>query len=476
MFLSIMAMANPAPFGLEIEKTTIKELKQKYNVQKEGINKYSQGEMYNILDIDFDGIKQAKAIFDKNQKLVALYTVFEYYKFYDLKKLLSKHYQLIEDKKKFHEYLKFIDDKTEIILDNSLGFSMHMDYMSFSFKQQYEDGLKREKEEKEKKENNALFGKRVKKVDNITSKKNQALSFLDAENKVKEGIKYIKNKKYRKGKELLEKACDAGDVRGCYYLGMMYDEGEGIQQDKVKATKFYHISCEEGIGCSNLANIYAKGEGGVQMDKSKALNLYTLACTVQPDGSGCYNLGWMYATGQAVKKDKSKALQFYIKACTLGVALGCYQAGLIYSTGKGVKEDKNIAKNFFAKACDMHYQRACENYKQLMDVESISYKKIILYLLSNGYFYLFLYIIALWMLNPYSKRKMNFFKNFIAIIILIIIAMIVYLINPYFLILFGLPILAKLMPNDLSNSNHYNGGGGSCWGDDGFGDGGCGGE
>ncbi len=313
--LSIIAMANPAPFGLEIEKTTIQELKQKYNVQKEGINKYSQGEMYRILNIDFDGIKQAKAIFDKNQKLVALYTVFEDYKFYDLKKLLSKHYQLIEDKKGSHRYVKFIDDKTEIILDNPFGFSMYMNYMSFSFKQQYEDGLKQEKEEKEQKERDALFGKRVKKVDNISSEKSQIVPFPNAENKVKEEIQYI----------------------------------------------------------------------------------------------------------------------------------------------------------------EKHHQRAYENHKQ--QEENIPFKKIILYVLSNGYFYLFLYLIALWMLDPYSNRKMNFFKNFIAIIILIIIAWMLYLIDPFFLIPFGLPVFVNLMPKDVSNSNHYDGGGGgSCWGDDGCGDGGCGGE
>ena len=38
---------------------------------------------------------------------------------------------------------------------------------------------------------------------------------------------------------VLTKQCKSGDASGCFSLGLMYDVGKGVTQDKFKAVEFY---------------------------------------------------------------------------------------------------------------------------------------------------------------------------------------------------------------------------------------------
>ena len=84
-----------------------------------------------------------------------------------------------------------------------------------------------------------------------------------------------------------KKACDGGDVDGCYNLGQMYIFGIGVKQNYFKAVKIYKKACDEG---------------------------YAMECS---------NLGDMYVIGQGVKRDIFKAKEFYGKACDGGYTYGC---------------------------------------------------------------------------------------------------------------------------------------------------------
>jgi len=375
MLLSIIAMANPAPFELEIEKTTIQELKQKYNVQKEGINKYSQGEMYSILDIGFDGIQNVTAIFDKNKKIVALLTTFPKSKFNYLMGLLQNPYQLVNKQIPFvgNKYAKFIDDNTEIVLDAPhLSFSMNMDYMSFAFRDKYQNSIETEKEEKVQEEQNALFGKVSKKVYN-----NQFINALlkkcnngNAEVCTKIGNSYLEGygikQDYNRAVEFYTKACKLKFPQAYFNMGIMYDRGYGIEEDKHKAIEFYTRACDNqiAVGCYNAGNIYNMGDG-VKEDKLKAIELYNKACN-GGEASGCHDLGVMYYSGEGVKEDIPKAIKFYTKACDGKEAKGCYNLGVAYFIGDDkVKKDNQKAKEFFYRACNLNYSDGCGYYQML---------------------------------------------------------------------------------------------------------------
>ncbi len=76
-----------------------------------------------------------------------------------------------------------------------------------------------------------------------------------------------------------------------------------------------------GGGCGNLGVLYQKGEG-VEKNLIKAAQLYTKACELK-ESFGCGALGMLYENGQGVEKDLRKATQFYSKACKLGNQKAC---------------------------------------------------------------------------------------------------------------------------------------------------------
>ena len=59
----------------------------------------------------------------------------------------------------------------------------------------------------------------------------------------------------------LTKQCKSGDASGCFSLGWMYAEGEGVTQDKFKAVELYQKACDGQYagGCFNLGTMYDNG-------------------------------------------------------------------------------------------------------------------------------------------------------------------------------------------------------------------------
>ena len=75
------------------------------------------------------------------------------------------------------------------------------------------------------------------------------------------------------------------------------------------------------LGCSNLGLLYQSGQG-VNQDYQKAAQLYQKACD-SGEAVGCFGLGFLYKNGQGVRQDFSTAKQYYGKACDLGFQIGC---------------------------------------------------------------------------------------------------------------------------------------------------------
>ena len=72
--LSAPVFADPTVFKMELGKTTESEVKEMYSTTLNGVNIYTDGNQYYIdtKEIDFDGLKSAEVIFDKQGVLVAV--------------------------------------------------------------------------------------------------------------------------------------------------------------------------------------------------------------------------------------------------------------------------------------------------------------------------------------------------------------------------------------------------------------------
>ncbi|GAA8464445.1 hypothetical protein KKKH24_00460 [Helicobacter pylori] len=60
------------------------------------------------------------------------------------------------------------------------------------------------------------------------------------------GIKSYEKQDFSKAKGYFEKACDLNNGGGCSNLGVLYQNGEGVEKNLIKAAYFYSKACKLG--------------------------------------------------------------------------------------------------------------------------------------------------------------------------------------------------------------------------------------
>jgi len=138
---------------------------------------------------------------------------------------------------------------------------------------------------------------------------------------IQDGINENEKGNYKKANELFNKACNTGNMEGCWALGLMYYVS-GKSEDKIKTKALYEKSCDGGFmkGCSFLADMYNSIDSGIALDRVKAKELYQKACD-GGNANACFSIATMYNYGDSVKQDKVKAKAFYKKACDGGATM-----------------------------------------------------------------------------------------------------------------------------------------------------------
>ena len=98
--------------------------------------------------------------------------------------------------------------------------------------------------------------------DTVLDKSGTQSSF-DTKKAYEQGETFYNNKEYDKAAELYKKACDGGNMSGCFNLGIMYANGNGVEKDLGKAAELFKKACDSDIadGCRMLGALYANGNG-----------------------------------------------------------------------------------------------------------------------------------------------------------------------------------------------------------------------
>ena len=135
-----------------------------------------------------------------------------------------------------------------------------------------------------------------------------------------------------------------------FYLGVMYDNGQGVPQDYATAVKWYRKSAKQGYAKAqnNLGVMYDNGQG-VPQDYAKAVQWYRKAAK-QGNVKAQHNLGVIYGKGQGVPRDYAEAVQWYRKAAKQGYANAQFNLGVMYQKGLGVGKDPAEAALLFQRA------------------------------------------------------------------------------------------------------------------------------
>ena len=105
-----------------------------------------------------------------------------------------------------------------------------------------------------------------------------------------------------------------GDARAQYLLGRIYETGEGVRENFVKAAKWYRKAAEQN--------------------------------SVQAQ----YRLGRLYASGLGVRQSYAEAIQCFRKAAAQGHIPAKNRLGVMYERGEGVEQDVVEAYKWFTLA------------------------------------------------------------------------------------------------------------------------------
>jgi TPR repeat protein len=193
---------------------------------------------------------------------------------------------------------------------------------------------------------------------------------VDVDKQIYDGRKLQEKGEFDKAFALFSQACQCGDSHGCARLGYLYESGEGVAQDYLKAKSlFEEASKTDGRGYNGLGNMYYWGSEGEQ-DFKKAALAYELGCmTDKGYAVACSNLGAMYRDGEGVGRNMKKAAELFTRACHAdehgdeSSSIGCLNLGVMYHNNWGVKRDIIKAINYYETACSAEFfsDIACQN-------------------------------------------------------------------------------------------------------------------
>jgi serine/threonine-protein kinase len=182
---------------------------------------------------------------------------------------------------------------------------------------------------------------------------------------MQQALSLYSQKNYSMAAPLFDKSCSGGGWEACKDLGIMYRNGQGMQEDDQRAASLFAKACDAAPpkGCNSLGEMYANSKG-VGKDDARAAALYSKACNAG-DALGCSNLGSSYWNGRGVSQSDTQAASLYSRACDANNAIACSNLGLCYGTGRGVGKNPDMARQMFTKGCKMGNQWGCDRLPEM---------------------------------------------------------------------------------------------------------------
>lgn len=149
----------------------------------------------------------------------------------------------------------------------------------------------------------------------------------------------------------IEKKAQVGDSENQYKLANIYDEGKIVKRNPAKVIYWLEESSKNGNADAQLylGNIYEFGDDGIEIDKTKAFELYKKSSD-QGNAEAQWFLANMYSNNEIVPQDHIKAFQLYKKSAEQGYDFAQYNLGKCYEDGLGVVKNELKALDMYEKA------------------------------------------------------------------------------------------------------------------------------
>ena len=142
--------------------------------------------------------------------------------------------------------------------------------------------------------------------------------------------------------ELFRDLAADGSGLGEYYVGRMYLEGLGVQQNEQEALTWLRRAAESNCREAQYMLSPAFGyEAPNRPSESDSVG-WLVRCAERGHAEGQYLLAVHLATGKDMPQRNDEALKWYLRAAGNGHAEAEYNAGVMYLLGEGA--EKNEAK------------------------------------------------------------------------------------------------------------------------------------
>ena len=196
---------------------------------------------------------------------------------------------------------------------------------------------------------------------------------------------YYGESNYEKAFEIFSYLHDNGILESCYYLGYMYEHGDGVEQDIAKALAYYREQCDSQSSL-RLGLFYMYGQY-VEQDSNQAMHYflnshekesylyqgillerqkdYSSAFQAYLKGAKCFQKDCLYKTGLLLKLGLGVELNMEdaIHYLTYGYYLlheeCAYELAMLYFDGVALKKDVKKALQYLHQAARLNSYEAC---------------------------------------------------------------------------------------------------------------------
>lgn len=159
--------------------------------------------------------------------------------------------------------------------------------------------------------------------------------------------------------ELLE-LVEKGNLEACRNLGHKYAEGDSVEQDYVKAMKYYKMGADKGDAHAiySLAYCYLFGLEG-DANHKKGIELMKLAAE-KNIATANEHMGWIYFRNQFASVDYKKSFAYMKKAADLGDDIAQTHVAQAYENGIWGAPEKNyhLSKKYYDMALEQDNEHA----------------------------------------------------------------------------------------------------------------------
>ena len=173
------------------------------------------------------------------------------------------------------------------------------------------------------------------------------------------GVKYADEHNYGEAFKWFMKSAEQGNAYAQMFVGLMYYDGTGKDQDYLEAYKWFLKAAKQGLpeAQRDLAIMYYRGVG-ISQNYDEAYNWF-LKAAKQKDSEAMFYIGEMYSEGKVGEEENyEEAYKWHLKSAELGNAKAQFFIGFMYYAGGDVEQNSEEAFKWFIKAAKQDYALA----------------------------------------------------------------------------------------------------------------------